>query len=900
MHSTPAKQQGSLFMSIPPQRPFAVSGQAVFINREEPQQYFKQALAHIGQRDCSLLNFYGVGGIGKSCLQAHLKKAYLDKDENSVYSSVDFAVSANRQLHKTLETLVSNFKAESNIPFLAFGLAYIIYWEKAFPNQSIKKLGLPFLEKGSLLAGAMDFAESVGSLTSLGMTAVSYLYDKAKPDTFDDGLRDALTQLNRLQSNEIEESLPQFFAYDIQQYQNNPNSKKMVIFIDTYEALWQGQRSEANRLSQDQWLRNDLIANLPHVLFVISGREKIIWAADKAENWGDFLQDRQYLLGRLSDDDVRSFLQGCAINDAGIQNKMIADSGCVPYYLHLCVETFNKLKQQGQSPHTKGFTRVGKHKVFEYFMSYLDTSEIETLKVLAHAPFYSDELFSLLIEEFNTGYLISASDQLNSFSFISQQQDRFYIHDLMRKSLIELVQQQDSERSQRIYQFLFDHYNAQLQHLAIKNISESNLNALAEAFYYKTKLVGAEALSDWFYKLYDILTDAAQYKPALEMTLLLKQKIEDELGKKHLYSGTVLHNLAYVYKAMGKYDQAEPLYQRDLAMTEKALGNDHPSVATTLNNLARLYESQGNNDQAERLYQRSLEIREKTLGNDHPKVASSLNNLATLYKSQGKYHQAEPLYQRSLEIWEKTRGKNHPSVATTLNNLALLYKSQGKYHQAEPLYQRSLEIRKKALGNYHPDVGQSLNNLALLYDCQGKYHQAELLYQRDLVMTGKALGNDHPSVATTLNNLAGLYQSQGKYDQAESLYQRSLLIKEKAQGKNHPSVATTLNNLAELYKAQGKYQKAEPLYQRDLAITEKVQGKNHPSVATTLNNLAGLYSQQKKYKEAVPLFGRSLAILNAKFPNGHPDIDVMQGNLELLKSKMKSTTPELKTQGLES
>ena len=882
----PAKKQGSFVMSVPPQSSFAISVQTVFIDREEPQQSFKQALADIGQRDYSLLNFYGVSGIGKSCLQVHLKEAYLDKDDNSVYSSVDFAVSVNRQLHKTLETLVSNFKAKPNIPFLAFGLAYIIYWEKSFPNEDIKKLGLPFLEEGSLLAEAIDFAESVGGLTSLGMTAVSYLYDKVKQNTFDEGLRDALIQLNSLKSNEIEESLPQFFAYDIQQYQNNPNSKKIVIFIDTYDALWQGLRSEANGLSLDQWLRDDLIANLPHVLFVISGREKVIWAEDKAENWGDFLQDRQYLLGRLSDHDVRFFLQGCAINDAEIQNKMIADSGGIPYYLHLCSETFNKIKQQGQSSYAKGFASVGKDKLFGRFISYLDTPEIETLKKLAHAQFYSEELFNLLIEEFKTGYSISALEQLNSFSFISQQQDQFYIHDLMRKSLIEFVQQQDSEHSQRIYQFLFDYYNEQLQQLAIKNISESKLNVLAEAFYYKAQLVGAEALSDWFYKLYDILTDAAQYKPALEMTLRLKQKIENELGKKHLYNGTVLHNLAYIYKAMGKYEQADPLYQRDLAITEKALGKDHPSVATTLNNLARLYESQGKYHQAESLYQRSLDIREKKLGSDHPKVASSLNNLATLYESQGKYHQAESLYQRSLDIWEKTLGKDHPSVATTLNSLALLYKSQGKYDQAEPLYQRSLEIRAKVLGNDHPDVGQSLNNLALLYDSQGKYHQAEPLYQRDLKITEKALGKDHPSVATTLNNLAGLYQSKGQYDQAEPLYQRSLLIKEKARGKDHPSVATTLNNLAELYKAQGKYDQAKPLYQRDLAITEKARGKDHPSVATTLNNLAGLYYQQKKYTEAVPLFERSLAILSAKFPNGHPDIDVMQGNLELLKSKM--------------
>ena len=69
---------------------------------------------------------------------------------------------------------------------------------------------------------------------------------------------------------------------------------------------------------------------------------------------------------------------------------------------------------------------------------------------------------------------------------------------------------------------------------------------------------------------------------------------------------------------------------------------------------------QGKYAEAEPLYQRSLAIREKALGKDHPDVATSLNNLAALYHNQGKYAEAEPLYQRSLAIWEKALGKTIP------------------------------------------------------------------------------------------------------------------------------------------------------------------------------------------------------------------------------------------------
>lgn len=38
----------------------------------------------------------------------------------------------------------------------------------------------------------------------------------------------------------------------------------------------------------------------------------------------------------------------------------------------------------------------------------------------------------------------------------------------------------------------------------------------------------------------------------------------------------------------GKYNEAEQLYERCIAIEEEALGREHPSLAATLNNLAVL------------------------------------------------------------------------------------------------------------------------------------------------------------------------------------------------------------------------------------------------------------------------------------------------------------------------
>ena len=51
----------------------------------------------------------------------------------------------------------------------------------------------------------------------------------------------------------------------------------------------------------------------------------------------------------------------------------------------------------------------------------------------------------------------------------------------------------------------------------------------------------------------------------------------------------VLAFASVVAQSQGRYAEAQPLYERSLAIWEQTLGADHPSVATSLNNLAGLY-----------------------------------------------------------------------------------------------------------------------------------------------------------------------------------------------------------------------------------------------------------------------------------------------------------------------
>ena len=97
-----------------------------------------------------------------------------------------------------------------------------------------------------------------------------------------------------------------------------------------------------------------------------------------------------------------------------------------------------------------------------------------------------------------------------------------------------------------------------------------------------------------------------------------------------------LNNLALLYYAQGRYEQALPLYQRALKITEKALGPDHPLVATGLNNLAGLYYARGRYEEALPLLQRAVSIAEKSLGSDHPNTRTFKANLKACQEAMKK------------------------------------------------------------------------------------------------------------------------------------------------------------------------------------------------------------------------------------------------------------------------
>ncbi len=113
-----------------------------------------------------------------------------------------------------------------------------------------------------------------------------------------------------------------------------------------------------------------------------------------------------------------------------------------------------------------------------------------------------------------------------------------------------------------------------------------------------------------------IMADAAKahqqadYAQA-EKLFLAALKEAEKFGEQDPRFAASLNNLAELYRAQGKYAQAEPLFQRALIVLTRAVGPEHPHVATLLENYARMLRALNRHDEAKMMEARAQVIRAK-------------------------------------------------------------------------------------------------------------------------------------------------------------------------------------------------------------------------------------------------------------------------------------------------
>lgn len=470
-----------------------------FTDRDEFLVAFNRALNREDLEENKILVYYGVGGIGKSSL---INKICMNIDNNVEYAILDVNEGNNRIAENGLYSLKKSFNKKIN--FQLFDLAYAIYWKKCHPNMAINEKTFPYLEESSVI---LDLISTLGDLPVVSIlpniiTAAEKVSKKLI--NYYSSVKNEINLIEKMSVSELEEKLPYYWANDFNKSIINSKSK-YVIFIDTYEAIWEDDRTEGAFFKKDEWIRN-LASCLPNVLFVICGREKLRWSEENPE-WEEYIE--QHLIGSLSDIDAKKFLSSSNIKEEELQNAIIDGSDGIPYYLDLAVDTYNSMKRDNKQCLPKDFEGAPKE-IFYRFIKHLTTAEVETLKVLAIPRYFDFDIFSMLVKEFNTGYPVTGFYQLCNFSFITERENG-EIYEMQKLIKNTLENYQNCNLIPKINMVIADYYEKKL--LDIKDNLDIELikNNILEYYYHAFRAYQLNEFAEKIKPQIELLRELGQY-----------------------------------------------------------------------------------------------------------------------------------------------------------------------------------------------------------------------------------------------------------------------------------------------------------------------------------------------------------------------------------------------------
>ncbi|WP_061809009.1 tetratricopeptide repeat protein [Rossellomorea vietnamensis] len=814
-----------------------------FTDREEPTKAFLHALEQKNHAAYKVLTYYGIGGIGKSRLLRELYGKVEVLHKSNVVALIDFKEEKHHAPGEALIWLREEIRKKHSIKFTTFDLAYTMYWKKLNPQVSMKsnQATLPFLEEGGFIGEVIDQLENVPLAQWLPKTLKFMNGLTRYKDMLQWWLgrgKDVMEQLQEMLPNQMEDMLSVYWAADVRDYLSNHSPSSVVIFMDTYEALWEKQRQQGSYYERDAWVQ-ELVLQLPEVLWVIGGREKLQWGKSN-HAWDNEAYLEQHLMGELSGTDCRKFLSSCGIIEEGIQDIIIEGSHGLPYYLDLMVDTYHVV-QERRDPRQEDFSKAPQQ-ILDRFLRYLELSEKETLKMLSFTRFWNVDLFQSLVKEFKTGYPMTAYQELFRFSFIIRETpEQWNMHAMMRTSLQEDVYTGDRDLFQQVHGYLFDYYNKRFQDQGISGSEQSV--AFQEALYHGKRSLKASTLVNWFLERSKQFMSEGQLQLLSssyeEMRLYISGECEQSL------EAAVLQFYGKVFLLQGMYSISEEVYKEALSIYDKQI--DSLQICKCYMNLAEVkihlneyesaftYLSKASAYAEEETVERSVEY--YAVKAFLSIRAGKLNIRFSHYEESMRYYQkAIDVCKEAIES-KKADGVIFGLTALAYEKLGELYGSS-QYEKQGECYLRSIENYKKALENPdHPEYVRTLANMGLAY---------------------KRLGEHYSSKTHPADKIRSFQQALEIYDKVLDLSPDFVDVLEK---KGHAAVDYMVLqielNLAD--EALISFQKALDAFQRVVDLAP-LQGGSRNRMASAHRELSKLYVKRNQREVALEILLQSLAL----------------------------------------
>ena len=290
---------------------------------------------------------------------------------------------------------------------------------------------------------------------------------------------------------------------------------------------------------------------------------------------------------------------------------------------------------------------------------------------------------------------------------------------------------------------------------------------------------------------------ALDYSKALASTNQLEQDASTRFGNASRCYGAALSEQAAALQLLNRGIEAEPIFERAIALLRQHSGPNDPKLALALSNYGvNLFWTRRYQDAA-RAHEEALELRRTLQPADPAAVADSLHNLADVYRYLNRSPEdVKRLYEEALNIKLGLSPPDDVSIAQTRQNLASAQEALVQLKEASDNLEQALQTYRRRLKPDDTRIAGALNRQGLLSFRQGNYKQAESKFVEALSLQRASSNTQLITLAATLDDFTLNQIQLGRYDQARTLAQEALTIRRSVFSENHPTIARTLSNLS--------------------------------------------------------------------------------------------------------
>lgn len=428
-----------------------------------------------------------------------------------------------------------------------------------------------------------------------------------------------------------------------------------------------------------------------------------------------------------------------------------------------------------------------------------------------------------------------------------------------------------------------------------KNIEEEDKNKITTRFNWLS----------YYEHLLSLIDHKSRYL-AIEAIFLLgnQYRLLKEFKSAEKYFGEVLQicqasesnlelarfsllNLASIYRATKRYDQAKTRQEEFLNILMVKHGENNQYVANGQYQLALVYIDQGEFKKAMGLLRSSFKWYEENFAENRDefkrRMYDILANIIKIQQELGDFQKAIETIQQAtriaLEIWDES----HKNYIRILSLEASNDKNLGKAELALRKYKQCYDWAEKYLPNYDPILSVHLSNYAIPLAELGQIDKAIELLKRSLEIDKENFGLKDPDFAQKLSTLGAIYDNIGQTYKAKETLEQALEIQKKVLKPYHPETLNTIANLAMVYNDMDWIEEAKSNMR--IAIDEgiKILGEDHPTIGIRTGNLGTIYNRAGDQSLAKYYWTKALDILKRSYNDSHPMIKKIQAKINSLK-----------------